>query len=197
MTRSQERKSVQRPPGCFAAFRRSRIYGGQDPVQTATAEAIVPRLVDLLRYLNQQHPAAGWNDYLTPQGLAWPRIVVSGLSQGAGMAAFIAKRFPVDRVVLFSSPWDFIQPGNRPAPWLFNASATPPERWWAEYHVHENTVRDIAQAYRALRIPNDHILLFDGPPPPNAKGNNPYHGSTVKLPEYLPQWRVLYGVAQP
>lgn len=121
---------------------------------------------------------------------------MSGLSQGAGMAAYLAKRYPVDRVVLFSSPWDYLMPGTRPAAWLFEPPATPPERWWAERHVRENTTQAIARAYAALRIPRDHILLFDGPVPGRAKGDNPYHGSTVWLPQYEPQWRAMYGVDQ-
>ncbi len=38
----------------------------------------------------------------------WGRIVLAGQSQGAGMAAFIAKRQAAARVILFSSPWDFV-----------------------------------------------------------------------------------------
>lgn len=187
----------QAPPGCFVEFRGSRLFGGGGPEPTRRAEAIVPRLTQLLRYLDREHPEAGWGQYLTPDGPAWPRIVMSGLSQGAGMAAFLAKRYPLNRVVLFSSPWDFRLPGRRPAAWLFDASATPPDRWWAERHARENTTVEIARAYDALRIPRNHILVFDGPPPPSATGQNPFHGSTVKMPQYLPQWRVMYGVDQP
>lgn len=189
----------RQPAGCFTAFREARSFGGMEPpVPTPRQEAIVQRLADLLRYLDRQHPGQGWNAYLTPEGApAWPRIVLSGLSQGAGMAAFIAKRYPVDRVVLFSSPWDALGPQKRPASWLFGPSATPPERWWAERHVRENTTRLIANAYQALGIPESHVLLFDGglPPGKSAERGNPYHTSTIRLPQYAPQWRALYGRA--
>jgi hypothetical protein len=33
---------------------------------------------------------------------------LAGQSQGAGMAAFIVKRQAAARVILFSSPWDFV-----------------------------------------------------------------------------------------
>ena len=155
----------------------------------------MPRLTELLRYLDQEHPEGGWRRYLNADEPAWSRIVMSGLSQGAGMAAFLAKRYPLNRVVLFSSPWDFRLPGRRPAPWLFDASVTPPDRWWAERHVRENTTAEIARAYEALRIRPSHVLLFDGPSPPDATGKNPFHGSTVKMEQYLPQWRVRSGVA--
>lgn len=185
------------PADCSSRFRTSRLFGGGegDPVQTPPAEAIVPRLVALLRDLDREHPDAGWGQYLTQDGPAWPRVVVSGLSQGAGMAAFLAKRYPVRRVVLFSSPWDVTGPDHRPAPWLYDKAATPPERWWAERHLQEKTTGLIAAAYQALKIPPDHILLFDGPEPPEANGPNPFHGSTVRLPLYAPQWRTLFGVA--
>jgi len=184
----------QAPPPCFAQFRASRLFGGGGPVPTAPAESIVTRLTELLRYLDREHPNDGWDQYLTPDGPKWPTIIMSGLSQGAGMAAYLAKRYPLRRVVLFSSPWDFRFPDMRPASWLFEASATPTDRWWAERHVRENTTRAIARAYQALRIPTSHILLFDGPPPPAATSDNPYHVSTVTLDQYIPQWRVMYGV---
>ena len=201
LTYNNEPAAVQtcpsRPPQCYGNFREERVFGDANgPVSNPTAEAIVPRLSALLRYLDRQHPDAGWGGYLTPRGTPeWPRIVVSGLSQGAGMAAYIAKRFPVRRVVLFSSPWDDVGPQKRPAPWLFSPSATPPNRWWAERHARENTTRLIAQAYDVLQIPQQHILLFNGGLPAGASGENPYHGSTVALPAYRDQWRVLFGTS--
>ncbi|WP_137898518.1 hypothetical protein [Sphingomonas sp. 2SG] len=188
-----------RPPACSTRFRESRAFGGDGPpVATPAPEAIANRLGDLLRYLQRTHPDAGWSEYLDAEGRpAWPRIILSGLSQGAGMAAFMAQRYPVSRVVLFSSPWDVTGPDQRPAPWLFAASATPPARWWAERHIRENTTRLIANAYDALRIPRDHILLFDGglPPGKSPDDGNPYHVSTVQLRQYVPQWRTMFGAA--
>lgn len=187
-------------PQCSYNFREMRTFGvGRAPVSNPPAEAIVPRLVALLRYLDHEHPDAGWAAYLGSDGQpAWNRILVSGLSQGAGMAAFIAKRYPVYRVVLFSSPWDTTGRDQRPAPWLSTPSATPPDRWWAERHARERTTDLIANAYRALRIPPDHILIFEGGLPPNSRqgSENPYHGSTVRMPEYADKWRQLYRHAQ-
>jgi hypothetical protein len=187
-------------PDCSLKFRAVRTFGGAaGPVANPDNEAIVPRLVSLLRYLDHAHPGEGWGDYRDASGRpAWGRILVSGLSQGAGMAALIAKHYPVYRVVLFSSPWDTTGPDRRPAPWLSGPSATPPDRWWAERHAKEATTDLIAAAYRALRIPKDQILIFNGGLPPQRPGAapaNPYHGSTVRLPEYLDQWRRMYGRA--
>lgn len=186
-------------PACSANFREVRTFGrGTGPVANPPQEAINARLISLLRYLDREHPEAGWGSYLTAEGRpAWNRMVVSGLSQGAGMAAFIAKFYQVDRVVLFSSPWDVTGPDSRPAPWLYRPSATPPERWWAERHARENTTELIAHAYAALRIPPEHILLFDLPlanPKPGAE--NPYHTSTTSNPGYAPLWKQMYGSAK-
>jgi len=185
-------------PQCSSEFRRERVFGDAKdaPVSNSVEESIVHRLVMLLRHLDRADPDGDWRQYLAGDEPAWPRIVVSGLSQGAGMAAYIAKRRPVARVVLFSSPWDFY--GGREqtlAPWLSESSSTPRERWFAEFHRRENTAALIEKAYRALDISNDHITVFDLDQPGGGSGPNPLHGSTVRLPGYVPKWQWLYGVA--
>jgi hypothetical protein len=185
-------------PGCFTGFHAMRAFGqGPAPVTNSYAESIEGRLVSLLHYLDHEHPGAGWSAYLTVDGHPeWSRILVSGLSQGAGMAAHIAKLHPVYRVVLFSSPWDNTGRDHRPAAWLSEPSATPMDRWWAERHLRENTTDWIANAYRALRIPDNHIFLFDQglPEGQTAEGANPYHPSTIRNEAYAPLWKQLYGM---
>lgn len=188
----------QRPdPACSAKFRQQRVFGNAEgaPVANPVEQSIVRRLVMLLRHLDRTRPDEHWSDYLAGDEPAWSRIVVSGLSQGAGMAAYIAKRRAVARVVLFSSPWDFHGANRTLAPWLAEPSATPPERWYAELHRRENTAALIAQAYRLLQIPADHVQVFDLDLPNGGSGGNPFHGSTVRLPGYAAQWRWLYGAA--
>ena len=188
----------QPDPDCSERFRRERAFGGDvpdAPVRNADSEAVVHRLVMLLRYLDAREPSRHWRDYLAGDEPDWSRIVLSGLSQGAGMAAYIAKQRPVRRVVLFSSPWDFYGSDRTLAPWLGQASRTPPERWFAEVHRRENTAPLIAKAYRKLDIPPDHVLVFDLDVPSGGRGQNPFHGSTVRLAGYAEQWRWLYGDA--
>ena len=98
-------------------------------------------------------------------------------------------------MVLFSSPWDFQRGTRKLAPWISSPSATPPERWYAEYHRRENTAALIANAYAALKIPTDNIRVFDLDLPPDvkAKGNNPFHASTAKFSAYAPEWVFLFG----
>ena len=185
-------------PACSADFREMRIYGtGRSrAVSNPPAEGIVARLVAALRALDRQAPGQGWGAYRDGDQPRWDRILVSGLSQGAGMAAFIAKRHAVYRVVLFSSPWDWTGRDHHPAPWLSGPSATPMDRWQAEYHRRERTAPQLAAAYRLLGIPADHIYVFNRDLPRNAPDNgNPYHGSTVRDRGYEPQWRAMYGRA--
>jgi hypothetical protein len=121
------------------------------------------------------------------------------MSQGAGMAAFIAKRSLTRRVVLFSSPWDTWGPKQRPAPWLSDKSATPPNRWFAEYHRREKTAAQIARAYARLGIPADHIWLFNENLPVDMTyiSNNPYHVSTISNFAYMDRWLMMFGAAAP
>ena len=160
---------------------RGMVFGDDvtDIVDNTQAESIVNRLTKLLVYLDQNHPGEGWASYIQGEKPDWTRIVVSGLSQGAGMSAYIAQREPVARVVLFSSPWDYSIEPRSLAPWIGEASVTPPERWFAEYHR------------RA-----DHVRVFDLDLPPDyhrGHSDNPYHGSTAHLPAYAPEWRYLFG----
>ncbi len=173
-------------PACSETFRRMRLYGGRRfgdaTVDNTPAESIVNRLVKLVQYLDREHPDGGWGSYLENGRPNWERIVVGGQSQGAGMAAFIAKEYLVARVILFSSPWDYVQRGERRelAPWLALPSKTPPDRWFGGYHARENMARLLARSYAELKIPPDHIRVFEGGLPAGLqsqpRSENPFHG---------------------
>ena len=161
-------------------------------VDNTAAESIVNRLVKLLQYLDRNHPDAGWGSYIENGLPNWQRIVVCGQSQGAGMAAYIAKEHAVARAILFSSPWDFIEAGGRRelAPWLDSPSKTPPDRWFGGYHARENMADLLARSYAELKIPRDHIRVFNVglPAGHRPKGGNPFHGQGINNPVYAQQW---------
>ena len=185
-------------PRCSESFRAMRVDGSGDAtvVHNPVAESIVARLVAALHVLDRDDPAGGWGGYLDGDQPRWDRLVVGGLSQGAGMAAYIAMHHVVRRVVLFSSPWDVTGRDRRPAPWLAQPSLTPLDRWYAEYHAQEQTVPLIRQAYAALRIPPDHIEVFDQDLAPDAaRSSNPYHVNTIRDRRYVDRWRELFGRA--
>lgn len=81
-------------PNCSAHFRQMRVFGDgpSKAVNNPVAEAISARLVALLTALDKQRPGEGWAGYLKGGQPDWSRFVVSGLSQGAGMAAYIAMK---------------------------------------------------------------------------------------------------------
>jgi hypothetical protein len=193
-------------PRCSERVRQKRIYGDDATslIDDRPEESIVHRLTALLVALQRDHPAEGWDGYLDNGQPNWPRIAVSGLSQGAGMAAYIAQRTRVARVILFSSPWDNYGPRHTLAPWLMRGSgATPPELWFGAYHEREAMASTIAAAYSALGVPPAHVRVFTLEPAAGASGNNPYHPSVVGnrptprtadgTPAYLDEWRFLLG----
>lgn len=190
---------------CFAAFREMRSTGRNTGAPAAIAntpaESIVGRLVAMLRYLARTEPDGGWQGYLNGDAPRWDRLVLSGLSQGAGMAAYMAKRHKVARVVLFSSPWDYVGPDRQPAPWLSERSATPLARWHAAYNRRENTAEALKASYATLRIPPAQIRVFARDLPTGAGAAapgepNPYHYVTVTDPGYADQWRAMFGAAR-
>jgi hypothetical protein len=185
-------------PTCSASFRNSRIFGDHaySPVFTPPDETIVNRLCSLLLFLDREHPGHQWGAYMSGIEPNWTRIVIAGFSQGAGMAAYLAKLERVQRVVLFSSPWDYWDNKDRLAPWLAQPTATPPDRWYAEYHREERTAASIAQAYRLLGIPPENVLVFDHKltDQHHKSGKaDAYHLSTTHDTSYIPEWRILVG----
>jgi hypothetical protein len=183
-----------KPPACSGNFRRMRIYGDgisiAPSIDNTRAESIVNRLVKLLAYLDRQDPQQKWGNYLESGAPSWSRIALAGQSQGAGMAAYIAKRELVGRVILFSSPWDFVQSSGNDrmlAPWIAAPGKTPPERWFGGYHARENDAALLTKSYAALRIPPENIRIFRRDLPASQKqgeDKNPFHGQGLMNPAY-------------
>jgi hypothetical protein len=193
-----------RDRSCYERFREKRIYGTDaiSEIPDTPVESIVNRLTKLLLYLDAQHPAEHWKDYLIDGQLNWARIAVSGLSQGAGMAAFIGKRESVARVILFSSPWDYYGPTRQLAPWIGWKSATPPDRWYGAYHQREKEAGMLHESYKELRIPKDHVLVETAEPVQQPKSPNPYHVTMLgtfmprdenRHPVYWKDWLLMLG----
>ncbi len=117
------------------------------------------------------------------------------------MAAFIAKQHEVAGVVLFSSPWDYVQRGRRRdlAPWLGLPSQTPPARWFGGYHARENMADLLARSYAELKIPPDHIRIFNGDLPADIRpgGENPFHGQGLFNRAYAQQRKFFLRAAAP
>jgi hypothetical protein len=168
---------------CADKFRRKRIFGEDVTarIDDKPEESIVRRLVKLLGALHKEHPAENWGQYLDGDAPRWDRIAVAGHSQGAGMAAYIAQRKQVARVVLLSGPEDSYggQGTERLAPWVRDGNGTTPAAlWFAAYHTNESGARRIALAYQALNVPepNVRILALESA---ERQRNDHYHWSVV------------------
>ncbi len=185
---------------CAEMFRRQRVYGdGNFPQITDQAQdAIIPRLVRLLQWLNTNDAAGEWSRYLAPDGARpnWANIAVSGQSQGGGMSQFIGQREAVARVISFSGGWDYANSRARTiAAWYSGKSVTPLDRWYATYNVNEVAAQQIREISTALRIPARQIFALDKPllnPGPTTAAN-PYHGDGIRNPVYRPIWITMFG----
>jgi len=118
-------------PDCTGKIR-EEVLSGSDAsplISVGVADSVQNRLVKALTYLDQQYPADGWGQYLDRGAVRWDLVRVSGLSQGGGLAGYIAKKFAVDRACFFSSPADWDTVGGQPAAWILRAGgATPASR---------------------------------------------------------------------
>lgn len=174
---------------CAAAFRQQRVWGDASsaPIADRPEDAIVPRLTRLLKHLVETDPAGQWAGYLDGDEPRWSRIVLAGQSQGGGMAAYLAQTRSVAGVLMFSGGWD--HGANRElARWYRRPSATPPERWQATYHAEEPTAQTMAQIYRTLGIPADHVHALNLP----VMGRMA-HTEGIGNPAYQPLWREMLG----
>lgn len=146
---------------CAEQFRMKRVFGQVNKVDVPDQpqDAILNRLTKLLVYLSIHDDLGGWNNFLENGTLKWELITVSGQSQGGGMAAFIAKRVLVDKVISFSGGWDF-SAKDQIANWYANESITPTNRFYATYNVAEPMAATIAKTCKAMSIPKEQIFAL-------------------------------------
>lgn len=186
---------------CFDHYREAIITGApvSDKIAVDSANSILNRLEKLLAYLAKQDPAGGWSEFVVNGHPVWSHIVIAGHSQGSGHAAYIGKLFSVDRVLIFSGPQDYLVDLDKPAPWQFRKSATPPSRLFAflnqndPYNVHHqiaNCAALMGQTNPRTQLvePNQqvqgdaHILI-------NQETVGP-HGTTLH-PEFENVWKYM------
>jgi hypothetical protein len=187
-------------PECYTKFREERFLGDvQDaPIPNTPSEGVEHRLVMLLKYLSKSFPDEGWSAYLEGDQPRWNKIVLAGHSQGAGEAAFIAKKRELARVILFSGAADGTGDSiatRRWASWLTAASKTPMDRWFAEYNVQEKLALAEPMAYvDVLKVPKDHVRVFKLDLPATDHVPLAAHMSVVHDVRYLPEWRWMMGL---
>ena len=127
----------------FDHFRQEICYGDNlsDAVTVAPFNSIVTRAEYLLTYLNATYPTHNWGQFLNGDGtIKWSAVTVSGHSQGAGHAGYLAKQHQVERVVMFSGPNDYSEHFEAPGAWLSAAGETPVERQYVFLHAADEVV---------------------------------------------------------
>ena len=109
---------VEADPDCALKFRGERFYGGgyDSPfIGVDRAHSVMNRLIKLLGHLERTHADEGWGRFVSRRPSAvydgakprFDRIMVSGHSQGAGMALFTARERRVLAVGMFGGANDY------------------------------------------------------------------------------------------
>lgn len=210
------------PNSCFENAHFEIVYGvdTSSVVEVNQPNSIVNRLTKLLQYLetNPDTSGEGWSQFLADGHPSWSQIVVTGLSQGAGNAAMIAKHQLVARVVMFSGVTDALPMGALPCQgadnWL-STHVTPSARYWGLAHDQDSFYPHICASWDSLGMTEfgplvqvetsappyggTHMLFTDLKP--QSGGYKAAHMSTVidfytplfpdKTPELADAWQYM------
>lgn len=156
---------------CYTQSRMDRLFGAvSSRYVDSEADGVENRLLKALQYLQ-------WTDFYEGDTLIQERIIYGGFSQGAGMAAMMGKHRLVQRVCMFSGPWDNIN-GSVSASWLSEASVTPAEQFYGFSHMHDsltNGVYYLDQNWQSLGMGSADVQLYT-----NLQGQKLYADETGK-----------------
>lgn len=195
-------------PLIFDNYRDEICFGnpGSDVVDVNEFNSINSRTLHLLNYLDAEYPDQNWGQYITAFDTPrWDKIIVSGHSQGAGHAGYLAKENEVNRVVMFSGPNDYSTFFDAPANWLVQAGQTPVSKQYSLLHERDNVV-DFAyqvaniKALELLSATEVPVLVDDlSAPYLNANAlsiNTPalsFHNGPIGSNQILPEiWTYLF-----
>ena len=127
----------------FNKYRQEICFGSpvSMDVSVDSLNSIYTRTLKLIQYLDFAYPSENWGQYLaTPTTLDWSKIIVGGHSQGSGHACYLAKRFLVDRVLMFSGPNDYSDFYSNSANWIRQPGLTPVERHFSYLSLKDEAV---------------------------------------------------------
>lgn len=192
---------------CFDRYRAAIVSGtpGSDKIRVDRTNSILNRFEKLLAYLVKQDAGGGWDEFFVAGKPAWNRVVTAGHSQGTGHAAYIAKLYQVDKVLMFSGPQDYLNNFDRPAPWESRPSATPPSRFYAFLNLHDpfNELHQVASCEALMHLSSAQPFLVE--PGQTISGIHQIlvtdadakhaHGSTVS-PQFENVWEYLGTVGE-
>lgn len=182
-------ENLEADSDCTEKFRTQRVFGDQlmTFIPDQPHDAILNRFEKLLTHLDSTDEDGHWDAYLEDGQPNWSNITVTGQSQGGGMAAFIAKKITVNRVITFSGGWDFSAP-EKIAKWYYNDSVTPADRWYGVYHSQEPMAQTIDETYRAMDIPEARIFSLNR----DIREGKKAHSEGIRNTTYSDMWEMLF-----
>ncbi len=115
-------------------YRQQVVFGDvqSGAVETDRDNAVLNRLTKALKHLALNYSKNGWEQYLqkNTNEPKWSQIILSGHSQGAGVALYLSKYRRVKRVVFLAGPNDFDAQQNVAA-WIGDHSLTAASQYYA------------------------------------------------------------------
>lgn len=136
---------------CYNKFREEIMFGNDlsEDVSVDFAGSIFNRFLQLLLYLKDEHPEENWDSFLSELNqINWDKIILSGHSQGGGHAAYLAKLFKVERVLMFAAPNDYSNTFDAPAPWVSLESLTPE----TDYYSFGNLLDEVVEYEKQFSV---------------------------------------------
>jgi hypothetical protein len=94
-------------PGSWL-YEEYRQSGASNPFPNPEYNNVEHRLTVLLQFLAGNFHDQGWDRFLDGGDVAWSNIVLSGHSNGAGVAAMLAENVPAARLIMFDGPDDYV-----------------------------------------------------------------------------------------
>lgn len=122
---------------CFEGIRDERVFGANQSKidKTTWNDSLEGMLVYVLKKMSTIDPQ--WKQFLQNDALPdYSNMIVAGHSQGAGHAAFIASRYKVKRVILFSGTHEVAAWNTRSRNPTFQ---TPSDRIYAFSHIQDTS----------------------------------------------------------
>jgi len=169
---------------CFGKVRQKLITGqdATDLVKLSPANAIVPRLGALLRYLSSTYPNEGWGQYLGGAGeILWNKVEVGGHSQGSGHTGYMTKLYPLARACFFSFGYDYNDKIPMPA-WIHDRNVTPASRMYGFINANDEIIK-IAAAEEEWKI----LGMYAFGEPASVDGSEPpYRDSHILVTAHPP-----------
>jgi len=132
---------------CYEKARHESIFGGSlySRLNVNESNSILNRLDKCLAYLVKKYPLENWGQFYQNGKIQWDKVVVTGQSQGGGHAAFLAKLFKVNRVIMLAAPKDYSGRSDTPPTWLTSPGKTPVNRYFGFAHTQDNVGCTFAQ----------------------------------------------------